>query len=285
MAPVSKFTPPDFDPKATLALLAGRGVYPVEMSRELDRRGIRHVLIAFEGETPPELWEKFPSNGRLMLNVGQLGKLLRGVSLFGAKYAAMAGQITPGKLFRGMTPDLKAITVLASLKKRNAETIFGAVAAELAKVGVEMIDARSFMDASVAPRGFFTGDRSWKISDSDLEHAVSIARECARLDIGQGCVTSHGTVLAVEAYEGTDAMLERAGSFGAKDCLFAKTVKPRQDYRFDVPVIGGRTVGKLAGAGIFNVAVEADKVIILEPEKTRELAQKLGVKIFGVWEL
>ncbi len=282
MPTLSKFIPPDFDPEATVALLAGKGVYPEAMSYELDRRNIKHVLIAFEDETSKELWEKFPSDKRQMLNVGQLGKLLKSVSAFEAKYAIMAGQITPKKLFRGMKPDLKAIMILASLKKKNAETIFGAVASELGGVGVQMLDARSFMDSSLAPLGFFTGDRSWKISDSDLEHAMSIARECARLDIGQGCVTSRGTVLAVEAYEGTDAMLERAGSFGANDCLFAKTVKPAQDYRFDVPVIGERTIRKLDGANIRNVAVEAGKVIILEPEKTRKLAQDLGIKIFGV---
>ena len=114
------------------------------------------------------------------------------------------------------------------------------------------------------------------------EHAMHIARECARLDIGQSCVVSRGTVLAVEAFEGTDKMLERVAQFEAKDAVFAKTVKPRQDYRFDVPVIGERTVRKLAEAGVKNAVVEAGSVIILESEKVRALANENGVKIFGI---
>lgn len=111
---------------------------------------------------------------------------------------------------------------------------------------------------------------------------MHIARECARLDIGQGCVVSRGTVLAVEAFEGTDAMLERAATFGAKDCIFAKTVKPNQDYRFDVPVIGERTMRKLAAADIKNVVVEADKVIVLEMDKVKKLAEENGIRILGI---
>ncbi len=282
MQTLSQFLPPDFDPNATIALLAGKGAYPTIMSEELDKRGIKHVLMAFEDETSEELWQKFPENARNMMNVGQLGKLLKCVSKAGAKYAIMAGQITPKKLFKGLKPDLKAILILARLKRKNAETIFGAVADALASVGTQMLDARSFLDASIAPKGFLGGEKSWNISESDLEHAMTIARECARVDIGQGGVTSRGTVLAVEAYEGTDVMLERAGTFGAKEMLFAKTVKPAQDYRFDVPVIGERTMRKLDAAGIRNVAVEANKVIILEREKTEEMAKRFGIKIFGV---
>ena len=180
-----------------------------------------------------------------------------------------------------MKPDLKAIMILASLKRKNAETIFGAIAKEMSSIGVEMLDARSFFDDSVAPRGFFAG-KNWAVKPEHLEHAMAIARECARLDIGQGCVTARGTVLAVEAFEGTDKMLERAGQFEAKDALFAKTVKPNQDYRFDVPVIGERTMRKLAAAKIKNVALEADKVIILQKEKVQALAFEHGIKIFGV---
>ena len=194
----------------------------------------------------------------------------------------MAGQITPKKLFKGMKPDLKAILVLATLKRKNAETIFGAIADQLQKIGVDMLDARAFLDDSLAPKGFFCGANMKNILPEHIEHAMHIARECARLDIGQGCVVSRGTVLAVEAFEGTDAMLERAATFGAKDCIFAKTVKPNQDYRFDVPVIGERTMRKLAAADIKNVVVEADKVIVLEKDKVKKLAEENGIRILGI---
>ncbi len=277
----SKFLPPDFDKSAKIAILAGKGMYPSILKSKLDTLGIPNALMAFEGETSPELWAQFDDSERACANVGQLGHLLKNLKKVGARYAMMAGQITPKKLFKGMKPDLKAILVLATLKRKNAETIFGAIADQLGKIGVDMLDARSFLDDSLAPLGAFCGGAP-KVSGEQIEYAMTIARECARLDIGQGCVVSRGTVLAVEAFEGTDAMLERAGTFGAKDCIFAKTVKPNQDYRFDVPVIGERTIRKLAASNIQNVAVEAEKVIILDKQNVKKLAEENGIRIFGI---
>lgn len=279
---ISKFLPTDFDKSAKIAILAGKGAYPSLLKDRLDAAGIPNALMAFEGETAPELWEKFDGSQRACANVGQLGHLLKNLKKVGARYAIMAGQITPKKLFKGMKPDLKAILVLATLKRKNAETIFGAIADQLQKIGVDMLDARAFLDDSLAPKGFFCGANMKNILPEHIEHAMHIARECARLDIGQGCVVSRGTVLAVEAFEGTDAMLERAATFGAKDCIFAKTVKPNQDYRFDVPVIGERTMRKLAAADIKNVVVEADKVIVLEKDKVKKLAEENGIRILGI---
>ena len=277
----SKFLPADFDKSAKIAILAGKGMYPSILKSRLDTLGIPNALMAFEGETSPELWAQFDDSERACANVGQLGHLLKNLKKVGARYAMMAGQITPKKLFKGMKPDLKAILVLATLKRKNAETIFGAIADQLGKIGVDMLDARSFLDDSLAPLGAFCGGAP-KVSGEQIEYAMTIARECARLDIGQGCVVSRGTVLAVEAFEGTDAMLERAGTFGAKDCIFAKTVKPNQDYRFDVPVIGERTIRKLAASNIQNVAVEAEKVIILDKQNVKKLAEENGIRIFGI---
>ena len=144
-----------------------------------------------------------------------------------------------------------------------------------------MLDARSFLDADTAPIGLFCG-RKWTLPQDYVDHAIHIARECARLDIGQSCVTARGTVLAVESFDGTDKMLERVAQFEAKDALFAKTVKPNQDYRFDVPVIGERTVRKLAEAGIKNAVVEAGNVIILDSENVKKIADSNGIKILGI---
>ncbi len=278
---LSKFLPADFDKDAVIELIAGKGVYPYETLRELRKHNLNVKLIAIEDETEDELYNQFDEKDRARANVGQLGKLLKHTKNFGAKYAIMAGQVTPKKLFKGLVPDLKALTILATLKERNAETIFGAIATELSKVSCTLLDARSFLDAQIAHKGFICG-KKWNIEERHLEHGMKIAKECARLDIGQSCAVARGSVLAVEAWEGTDKMLERAGSFEAKDSLFIKTVKPNQDYRFDVPVIGERTIRKLAAANILNVAIEADNVIILEPEKTLALAKENGIKIYGV---
>lgn len=278
---LSQFLPEDFNPQDKLAVLAGKGVYPQILVEKLRKLNIPTCLMALEGETAPELIESFDKSDVEIFNIGQLGRLLKELKKHGATNAMMAGQITPKKLFKGLKLDLKAMMILATLKRRNAETIFGAIADQMAKIGVRLLDARCFLDDSITPKGFFCG-KKWNISQSDLEHGMTIAREMARLDVGQGCVVSHGSVLAVEAWEGTDKMLERAGEFEAKDCLFAKTVKPNQDYRFDVPVIGERTVRKLAASHIENVAVEAGKVIILEKEKVAALANQNNIKIYGI---
>ncbi len=277
----SKFLPADFDSLSPIMLIAGRGIYPVMVAEKIRSLGLNLKLIAFEDETREDLFASFAPENKVKINVGQLGKFVKSAKNFGAKYAIMAGQITPKKLFKGLKPDLKAMIILAKLKEKNAETIFGAVGEELANVGCTLLDARAFLDDCLAPKGFFSG-KAWSVLPEHLEHGLKIARECASLDIGQGCVVARGSVVAVEAFEGTDKMLVRAGEFHAKDALFVKTVKRRQDYRFDVPVIGERTILKLAEAQILNVALESEKVIILEPKKVKAMAEERGIKIFGV---
>ena len=260
--PLSAFLPAGFDPAKPVALIAGQGVYPQLLARAIRAAGVPLRLIAFEGETDPQLTASVPEADRRQVLVGQVGKTLRALEEFGAGYALMAGQITPRRLFKGLHPDLKAATMLLSLKRRNAETIFGAVAKEIEALGIALLDARSFLDDQLATAGCMTG-RSFPIEGDTLEHGILIARESARLDIGQGCVVRKGTVLAVEAFEGTDEMLQRAGSFESSDALFVKTVKARQDYRFDVPCFGRKTLEAMREAKIGAAALEAGRVIIL----------------------
>jgi hypothetical protein len=192
----------------------------------------------------------------------------------------MAGQITPRRLFKGLHPDLKAVRILASLKRRNAETIFGAIAREIEAAGVTLLDARSFLDDQLVPAGCLTG-KNFPIGRDHLDHGIVIARECARLDIGQGCVVRHGTVLAVEAFEGTDEMLRRAGGFKTDDALFVKTVKARQDFRFDVPCFGQRTLETMREAKIGAAALEAGKVILLDRPAVLAQARAWGISLLG----
>jgi DUF1009 family protein len=266
----TRFLPSDFDPRRPIALIAGQGRYPVLVADAIRRAGVPLRLIAFEEETRPDLFDSFPENERRRLLVGQLGKALRALRDFGAGYALMAGQITPRRLFGGLHPDIGAIKILFSLKRRNAETIFGAIAAEIENAGVRMLDARSFLDDHLATPGVMTGGK-FPIGREYLEHGVHIARESARLDIGQGCVVRKGTVLAVEAFEGTDEMLRRAGAFKTDGTLFVKTVKANQDYRFDVPVFGRRTLEVMRESGLHAAALESGRVIIVD--KPAVLAQ------------
>lgn len=279
-SPLPAFLPADFDARRPVALIAGQGLYPQLTAAAIRRAGVPLKLIAFDEETPPELVATFPESDRRMLLVGQVGRALKTLREFGAGYALMAGQITPRRLFKGLHPDLTAIRLLATLKRRNAETIFGALAAEIAKLGVTLLDARAFLDDQLAAPGCMTG-RSFPIERDYLDHGIHIARESARLDIGQGCVVRKGTVLAVEAFEGTDEMLRRAGGFKTDGALFVKTVKAAQDYRFDVPCFGLRTLEVMREAGIAAAALEAGKVIMLDRPAVIAQAKSWGIHLFG----
>jgi DUF1009 family protein len=278
--PSSAFLPARFDAQRPLALIAGQGLYPQLVARAVRAAGVPLKLIAFEEETPPELFASVPDADRRMLRVGQLGAMLKALRDFGAGSALMAGQITPKRLFKGLHPDLKATKILFSLKRRNAETIFGAIAREIEALGITLLDARSFLDDQLATPGCLTG-RKFPVEQEYLDHGVQIARECARLDIGQGCVVRKGTVLAVEAFEGTDEMLRRAGTFKTDDALFVKTVKTRQDWRFDVPCFGRRTLETMREAHLSAAALEAGKVLILDRSAVLEQARTWGISLFG----
>lgn len=276
----SAFLPPTFDPRRPVVLIAGRGQYPVITAANVRAAGVPLRLVAMDDETEPGLIESFPASERVSLNVGQIGKMLDSLKTFGAGYALMAGQVKPKKLFHGLTPDLKAASILFSLKRRNAETIFGAIATEIEKLGVTLLDARAFIDDQMATAGNMAGPKL-PTDEEYLQHGIHIAREMARLDIGQGCVVRKGTVLAVEAFEGTDDMLRRAGTFKTDETLFVKTVKARQDFRFDVPVFGLRTLQTMKESGIAAAALEAGKVIMLEKPAVLKQAKALGIALHG----
>lgn len=277
---LSEFLPADFDPTRPVALIAGQGLYPALVAERLRHHRIPLRLVAFEGETRPELTASVPEPERAVLKVGQLGKMLNSLERFQAGYVFMAGQITPRRLFQGLHPDLKAARLLFSLKERNAETIFGAIAAEIEALGICILDARSFLEDQLSTPGVMTGGR-FPIAEEYLRHGIRIAREVARLDIGQSVVVRKGTVIAVEAFEGTDQMLRRAGEFRADSMLLIKTVKPDQDFRFDVPIFGSTTLKNLQAAGIRCAALESGKSIMLEKARLLEEAAKIGIQICG----
>ncbi len=279
-AVLSAFLPPNYDPKRPVVLIAGRGSYPIITAQAIRAAGVPLRLVAMDDETSPDLIATFPAADQITLNVGQIGKMLDALKNFGAGYALMAGQVKPKRLFHGLTPDLKAAAILFSLKRRNAETIFGAIAAEIEKIGVTLLDARAFIDQEMATAGSMTG-RKLSIDEEYLNHGIHIAREIARLDIGQGCVVRKGTVLAVEAFEGTDDMLRRAGIFKTDESLFVKTVKPKQDFRFDVPVFGLRTLETMHEAGLAAAALEAGKVIVLDKASVLKQARTWDISLHG----
>jgi UDP-2,3-diacylglucosamine hydrolase len=215
------------------------------------------------------------------MRVGQLGKLIDAAKKSGTPRAIMAGQIAPENLFN-LRPDLRALVLLAKLKERNAETLFGAVAAELAAVGVEILPATTFLDEHIAAAGPIAGPRLKPRAVADIEFGFRIAKETSRLDIGQTVIVKNGTVLAVEAFEGTNDTIQRGGALGRGGATMVKVSKPGQDMRFDVPVVGTKTLEAAAAAGINKIGVEAGKTILLDHKKVSSLADSLSSSLFGI---
>ena len=264
----------------TLAIIAGNGSYPQAMARAARAAGVARLAVAaFQNETDPAL---APLADELeWLRVGQLGKLLGFLKKSGATHAVMSGQIHPRNLF-DLRPDIKALVLLAKLKRRNAESIFGAIADEMKAIGVELLPATTFMEEHLAPAGLIAGPRLRPREEDDLRYGFHIAKESARLDIGQTVVVKNGTVLAVEAFEGTNAALKRGGELGRKDAIVVKVSKPGQDFRFDVPVIGPLTLEAAHEARIRVLGIEAGKTLLLEKEKLTALAEQHRISIFGL---
>jgi len=276
----SRFLPENFDSTKPVAVIAGRQLYPVLTIRSMQAAGIDVRLIAFEGETRDDLYDSFLEEHKVRIKVGQIGKLLKALKRFGAGHAIMVGQITPGRLFRDLHPDLKAIQLLATIKEKNADTIFGTICREINKVGVEMLDARAFMDHELATEGLMTKGKL-KAKTESIEFGIRMAKEVSRLDIGQGVVVRKGTVLSVEAFEGTDEMLSRANKYRTDKLIFVKTPKPGQNWYFDIPVFGMKTLETMHASGVTTACLEVDGAIILEKEKVMEQANEWGIEIYG----
>ena len=264
----------------TLGLIAGNGQYPFIMADSARRAGVTSVVAAaFHGETLPEL-----ASGVDVIEwmrVGQLGKMIKFFKSQSVTQAVMVGQIAPKNLYQ-LIPDLRTLVMLGKLKRRNAETIFGAIGDELAKDGITLISALSFLDHLLPSAGHVCGPTLRERDLADAQFGIEIARETSRLDIGQTVIVKKGTVLAVEAFEGTNECILRGGQLGHGEATMAKVAKPRQDFRFDVPVIGTATIIACAQTGIRLIAVEAQRTLLLELPAIRELCEQHKISIYAV---
>ncbi len=265
----------------TLGLIAGNGAYPLEVVRAARRAGVKRVVVtAFVNETDPALAAEVDQLE--WLRVGQLGRMIRVLAGAGVTHAMMAGQIAPKNLF-DLRPDFRALLLLGKLRERNAESIFGAIADELAKDGVTLLPATTFLDDLLPKPGPICGPEPDAKRLRDAEYGFRMAKEVSRLDIGQTVVVKRGTVLAVEGFEGTDECVKRGGQLGrGTGCTMAKVSKPRQDFRFDVPVVGPRTVETAATAGVNLIVVEAGRTLLLQPQELARLCRDRKVGLYAM---
>ena len=262
-----------------LGIIAGSGVYPLLLADAARVAGVKRIVVAaFAGETSAEITNR--ANEIEWLRVGQLGRLLKFFQGAKVQHAIMAGQIAPGNLFN-LRPDFKAMFLLARLKERNAESIFGAIADQLAEIGVELLPATTFLEHLLAPVGQIAGPKLKEREQADIDFGFAIAKKLSALNVGQTIVVKNGTVLAVEAFEGTNEAIRRGGSLGRKHTVVIKVTKPNQDMRFDVPVIGTETLRVGSEAKVRVIAVEAGRALLLEKAALAALAEKEKITLVG----
>jgi len=266
----------------SIGIIAGSGVYPetfVKAARKAEPSA-KLVVIGFDSETRPDLASQV--DAFRSFRVGQLSKLIRFFLENGVTEAVMMGQISPKNLF-DLRPDLRILMMLARVRKRNAETLFGAIADELAKDGITLLSATTFLDDHLPPAGHVAGPAVKSRTLEDLRYGFDIAKKTSALDIGQSVVIRHGTVLAVEAFEGTNACIRRGGELGRKkDSVLVKVSKPNQDFRFDVPVIGPQTIENCAESGLIAIGIEAGKTLLLELDTVQKLCAQHKISIHAL---
>lgn len=267
---------------APIGIIAGKGVYPALFIDAAKKQAPDAPLIVagFHGETAENLKDSVTAFE--WFRVGQLGKVIKFFKKNKVKHCVMMGQISPRNLF-DLVPDVRTMMMLAKLKEKNADTLFKGITEELAKDEIEVLLATTFLEDLLAAEGHVCGPPLKKKFERDANYGFSIAKETSRLDIGQSVVVRDGTVLAVEAFEGTNSCIKRGGEQGrGKACTLAKVTKPNHDFRFDVPCLGDQTIKNCHQAGVQVIACEANKTLLLEKEKIEQLCQQYGITIIGI---
>jgi UDP-2,3-diacylglucosamine hydrolase len=263
----------------SIGLIAGNRSLPLELARHARRMGVKRIVaVGFEGETDPAL--EAVVDELVWLRVGQLSKLIRAFTDRGIRHCVMAGQVAPKKLW-DVRPDLRALGLLLRLKEKNAHTLFGGIADELAKDGISLIPATPWLKPLMPEAGFHLGPALSGSQASDTRFGFQIAKAVSKLEIGQTVVVKDGTVLAVEGFEGTDRCLRRGGELAGKSggAVAVKVAKEKHDWRFDIPCLGARTIEICAEVGISVLAFEAGKALLLEQETCAELARKNKISV------
>ena len=262
-------------------LIAGNGRFPLLVLEAARSQGIEMVVAAIKEETSPDIEQR--ARTVHWISLGQLGKLIKTFKAEGVTRAIMAGQVKHKQIFSGILPDLKMMQVLASLATRNTDSLIGAVARVLEEEGIHLVESTVFLEPLLPQPGVLTRRPPTSEEQQDLDYGYRLARELGRLDVGQTVVVADAACIAVEAMEGTDAVIERAaGLANGRPLRVVKLAKPKQDLRFDVPVIGIPTVDVMKRSGATALAIEARKTLMIDREELLRTADSAGIAIVAV---
>ena len=260
-----------------LGLIAGSGSLPIEFARAAKEQGLALVTAAHVGESDPVL-ESMSQTFR-WVRVGQLGKLLSLFSSAGVKQVAFAGGIARVKLFSGARPDWRAVRLITKIGSVRDDEILRGIAGEFEKRGIQVISAGALLQKNIPGVGVLT-KRS--LTEKEKENAAlgwKVCKAIGRYDVGQTVIVTQGVVSAVEAVEGTDKAILRAGELAGKGGVIVKLAKPQQDLRLDLPTIGVNTIASMKAAGATALVLEAGKAIVLEPAEVVRQADAAGIAV------
>jgi DUF1009 family protein len=267
-----------------LGLIAGNGRFPFLVLDAARSVGHEVTVVAIKEEALPDLADaaaRTPQAALHWISLGQLGKCISLLKEAGVTEAVMAGQVKHAKLFADIVPDLTLIGVLLRLKARNTDALISGVADVLRDHGINLLDSTAFLAPLLAREGVLTRRSPTEDERADLEHGYRVADAVAGLDVGQTIAVKSGAVVAVEAMEGTDAVIARAGELAGAGVRIVKVAKPNQDMRFDVPVVGVSTIDAMAAAGATLLSVDAGKTLLIDGEAIIRAADEAGIAIVG----
>ncbi|MGE3177295.1 MAG: LpxI family protein [Vicinamibacterales bacterium] len=267
-----------------LGLIAGNGRFPFLVLDAARGAGHAVTIIAIKEEAFPELEAaaaREPAAAIHRVSLGQLGKCISLLKSAGVEQAVMAGQVKHTKLFADIVPDMTLLGVLMRLKSKNTDALISGVADVLKGHGIALLDSTAFLTPLLATAGVLTKRRPSEAETADLAFGYRIADAVAGLDIGQTVAVKSLAVVAVEAMEGTDALITRAGQLAGPGACIVKVAKPNQDMRFDVPVVGVATVNAMAAAGATVLSVDAGKTLMIDGPAILAAADAAGICLVG----
>ncbi len=261
-------------------LIAGNGKFPFLVLEGAKKQGVSVCVVAIREETDKRIEEI--AEKVVWVGIGQLGKMISFFKKEGVTQAIMAGQVKHVQIFSGALPDLRMIKMLWNLPQRNTDALIGGVAAEMLREGIELIDSTYFIQDHLAHEGVLSKRKPDATEQGNIEYGLQIAGEIARLDLGQTIVVRAKACVAIEAMEGTDAVIKRAGELARGKLTVVKVAKPNQDMRFDVPVVGTPTIETMIAAGATCLCLTARKTLIFDRAEMLELANQNKIAVVVV---
>lgn len=265
-----------------IGLIAGSGQFPIIFSKEAKSKGFSIYAVAYLNEADQAIQDYVEAIE--WIHLGQIKRLIKFFKKNNICEAVMMGGIKKTRMFKDVKPDIKAISIIAGLRNTHDDGVLSAFANALEKEGIKIKASTFLLPDLLAKEGCWTKRKPSRSESADIKLGWSLAKEIGRLDIGQCIVVGGGSVLAVEAIDGTDATVQRGGALGKGTAVVVKVCKPNQDFRFDVPAVGMQTIRTMHEAGAWVLAIEAGKAVVFDREEMIAIANKHDISIIAVKE-